>query len=239
MKKWLLLFVALLACEAPAPHKVGTNINFPATPTSAAGGISVWASAQKTFLDSVVPGLTYSYVKPTDLGPPTNGTGPTAPTGDSASEGGGIGPTGAHYMNFTGVIYTDLTAKAHAWSTRAKLPVPSSSFDAIGPMNSGGDQYVNLVSYAPYDATHAVLQLFKAGSGNGTLVITSFVLDGNTHNYSVGFVGSKYTAYVDNVAAGNTLVLTNVTTGARLWSAYNGTGGDVVVYDLLYGYTPP
>jgi hypothetical protein len=204
----------------------------------AAVGGNAWAAARQTVLNSIVSDLSYVHVKPANLQPATNGAVPTILARDAAIVGGGTAPAASNYLTLTSVIYTDLSTQPHAWAVRGKFAAVSANYQAMGPIDTTGFNYANLTALTSYDATHLVLELFKPGPGS-TKVVTSHVVDGNAHNYAVAFNGSTYYVLVDDVVVGSTSILTNVASGPRVWAAYNTTAGNVVVYDLLYGYRVP
>jgi hypothetical protein len=70
-------------------------------------------------------------------------------------------------------------------------------------------------------------------------VITTHVVDGNSHNYGVAFDGTTYKCIVDDLVVGSTTVLTNLNVGNRVFAGYNTTAGNVKIFDLLYGYQLP
>jgi len=204
------------------------------TPYTQIGGGNPWATARQAVLNAAVPGLSWQYVKPTNIQPATDAVNPTIDANDAGIEGGGRTPASAHVLTFTGGIYTDLTTKRHAWSFRGRFSAVEAGGQFVGVSNAAFNETVNLCARTSIDATHLVLQLSK--NGGTTNIVTSHVVDGNPHNYSVSFNGTTYVAYVDDVAVGNTSVLTNLTAGARAFFAYNATTGNVFVSDITYGY---
>lgn len=208
---------------------------------SIGGGGNAWAAARQTVMDALVTGLTYVYIKPTNKQQATDAAAATiTATIDAAIVGGGMTPAAGHFLTLTGVIYTDLTTQPHAWAARGRFATPSANFQLMGPVGAGTNDYAALVALTSYDATHLCLQLFKNGAVDpATLVPTSHVIDGNAHNYGISFDGTTYKAIVDDVVVGSTAVLTNLTSGNRVWAVNNVTSGDVKVFDLVYGYRQP
>ena len=206
------------------------------------GGGNEWQAARKAALSalfpSLIPTLTFVYVKPTNIQQATSGAAPTINARDSAIIGGAMSPAAAQYLTMTGVIYTDLTTQPHAWVTRARFAPVSANFQSIGPVDTLGTSYVNFCVQTAYDATHLVMEQFKPGPGS-TKTITTFVIDGNAHNLGIVFDGTTYYAIVDDAIVGQSSVLTNVTSGNRVFAPFNTTAGDVRIYDLAYGYQLP
>jgi hypothetical protein len=205
---------------------------------SGGSGGNAWASARQPVLDALVSGLTYIQVKPSNIQPATVAGLPSVSTLDAAIVGGGWTPTAGNFITLTGVIYTDLTTQPHAWAVRGRFAAVSANLQLMGPCSNAGNDYVMLAVQTAYDATHLVMELFKAGGGS-TKVLTSHVVDGNSHNYGVAFDGTTYKCLVDDLVVGSTTVLTNLNVGNRVFAGYNTTAGDVKIFDLLYGYQLP
>jgi hypothetical protein len=203
--------------------------------TVSGGGSNAWATARQTVLNAQVSGLTWQYIKPSTNQPGIDGATPTILATDPGIIGGAACPGAARYLTITGYVYTDLSTQRHAWCFRGKFVAPSANFQNFGPADSAGTQRVCLVSSNTLDATKLVLQLFVSG-GAHTEVVTSHVIDGNTHNYAVTFDGTTYKALVDDVVVGSTAVLTNVGSGNRALIAFNTTANTLPVIDVTYGY---
>jgi hypothetical protein len=100
--------------------------------------------------------------------------------------------------------------------------------------------YVRLSSYAPYDATHMVLEFFRPGAGGSTVIPTTFVLDRLEHSYAVALdLGGTWHVLVDGLEVLATIDISNVTGGNRCWAGYSQSGTDLAIGELIYGYQRP
>lgn len=218
------------------------NVATAGQPPGGSGGSAgnVWLQSRIAAISRLYPavmaGLNFVYSKPSNLNQATVAGTPTTSAQDAAIIGGALKPGAAQYLTCTGVIQTDTTTQPYAWFARAKFALPSANYQAIGLSNT--NDLAVLTSYTPNNATNLVLEFFNNVLGSGKTV-TSFAIDGREHNVGVLFDGITHHVFVDDVEVGSTVVLTTMTVGPRVWSAFNATAGDVHVCDLAYGYQLP
>jgi lysophospholipase L1-like esterase len=221
-----------------------TQVNDQGTATALGSQDNVnWENARVAEIAPLVPGLSYKYIPLANWALPATTSPAPAPfqSGDWGVAGGGISPPAGSYMTLTPVAYTNLPGEDWAWSFYGRF-VEAADFIQFGPMDTDGGRYVTLVAGTSYDATHLILQSWDSRFvGAHKNFVTTHVIDGKWHSYTVCFLSSTgtVTVLVDGAVVLTTQDLSFWTAGLRFFACTNTVAGRVIATDLLVGYTRP
>lgn len=202
-----------------------------------AGGASPFPGAQKNFLKGIVPTLNaFGYIPCNNMAANQGGdvaSGAFEPN-DGTNEGGATGAL--NEIRYSYSIFQSPQSSAFGISFLAKVPVPSSGHTYECGLGGGASKQIIFLSDFSVDTTHLVFQF-----GDGTLqnFVSTWVIDGNYHVFSITYDGATtYTLYVDGVAKSTQSSIPTHCPNVPLWvyTYETGTSTTAELAQVEYGY---
>lgn len=202
--------------------------------------LNVWAEAQARFLHTKIPALTAFRRVPFDF-TSTAAVAPGESSGDAEIPGGAATGPGGQYRTFNPTIID--TPKVSSWGLAGLVKMAS-------PAAGGIDNEFGLVDVAGSAASGVVLASKNASSAtkwvltsyNGASPVTVVGTTNATagwHTFAITFDTTTVKGYVDGTLEASNADLSKMPTTPCVLHVFNGSGGQCIVADMVFGYVQP